>query len=259
MLSDRSLAAVRAASWDLRDPVRLVLFTSDTGCPVCPDVRDLARAIKEQSPKIVLEQFDLVMDRDKTEQYGVLRAPAIVVQRRDGRLARFYGLVEDVFLGILLDTIHAVSVGKVWFPQDVRKALTHLEREVGVQVFVESDCPLCRPVAETAVGLGFESDLVFPDVVIASDFPDLIRKHAIKTLPKTLFGLNLHMDGHVSESEFLEMIFQAEGVQVGPDRNCLVCGKPSPDLICISCKNRIQAEAVDHKIKDQRLGQHGSS
>ncbi len=167
-------------------------------------------------------------------------------------MVRFYGLIENVFLRILLDTVLSVSSGKIWFPENIRRALSHLEREVGIQVYVESDCPLCRPVAETAIGLAFGSDLIVTDIIIASDFPDLIRKHSIKTLPKTIFGANLHMDGHVTESQFLEMIFQAEGVQVGPDKRCIVCGQPSADIICSTCKNKIQAEAVEHKIKGEK-------
>jgi hypothetical protein len=61
------------------------------------------------------------------------------------------------------------------------------------------------------------------------------------------------MDGHVTEAQFLEMIFEAEGLQTGPDRRCLTCGQPSPDIICGSCKRKIQAEAVDHKRKVERV------
>ncbi len=258
MLSDRSVTAIQEMSQKLKNPVRLVFFTTDAGCAACPDMLDLAHAIKKKSNKIALEVYDMVMDRDKTEQYRIRQVPALVVQGAGGRLVRFYGLVEDVFLTILLDTIQAVSNDKIWFPDDIRTTLGHLEREVGIQVFVESDCPLCRPVAETAIGLAWESDFISTDIIMADDFPDLIRKHAIKKLPRTIFGANLHMDGHVTEGEFLEMIFQAEGVKVGPDRHCLVCGQSSPDLICASCKNKIQAEAVNHKIKGEKLGQTGS-
>ncbi len=172
---------------------------------------------------------------------------------------RFTAYVDDVFFEILLDTILAVSGGRDWFAGNIRKTLAHLEREVNIQVFVESDCPQCRPVAETAIGLALESDLISSNIIVASTFPALIKKYSIKTLPKTIFGANLHMDGHVTESEFLEMIFQAEGVQAGPDRRCLSCGNPSGDLICGSCKARIQAEAVDHKRKGEKLRQTGSS
>jgi thiol-disulfide isomerase/thioredoxin len=258
MIDENLLNAVQRSLTQMKNPVRLILFTRDAGCETCPEMLDLARAVKARSPKIALEVYDQVMDRDKAEQYGIRYVPAIVVQGSNGRMARFYGLIADVFLQILLDTILAVSEEKVWFPKNILGALSHLEREVGIQVFVESDCPLCRPVADTAIGMAYESELVVADIIIASDFPDLIKKYSIKLLPKTIFGANLHMDGHVTESQFLEMIFQAEGVQIGPDKRCIVCGNASPDIICTTCKNKIQAEAIDHKLKGEKLGQAGN-
>lgn len=236
----------------MKNPVRMVLFTSDVGCEACPGARKLARAIKTHSPKIALEEYDLVMDRDKTVQYGIRMVPAMVVQGEEGYTATFYGLIEDVFLGVLLDSILAISGKKEWFQEEIRNTLKLLARDVKIQVYVESDCPQCRPVAETAIGLALESKLIYTDIIIASDFPELIRKYEIKTLPKTIFGENLHMDGHVTESVFLEMIFKAEGLQPSQGRRCLTCGKPSSDLICMECKTRIQAEAVDHKRKTEK-------
>jgi hypothetical protein len=252
MLSERSLKIIRQSSGPLKKPVRLVLFTADRGCADCPAALDLVKAIKAHADKVALETYDMVMDRDKTEQYGIAKVPAIVVQGVDGQAVTFYGLIEDVFLEILMSTIHALSDAKVWFPEDVRRALNHLTHDVSIRVFVETDCPLCRPVADTAIGLALESTYIQTAIIVASDFPELIRKHNIRTLPKTIFGENLHMDGHVTESEFLEMIFQAEGIRPSSDRRCLVCSKPSPDLICSNCKTRIQAEAIDHKTKMEK-------
>ena len=236
----------------MKNPVRLVLFTSDVGCESCPEAGKLARAIKTRSPKIALEEYDMVMDRDKTSQYGIKMVPALVVQGGEGYAVTFSGLIEDVFLDVLLDTILAVSEKKVWFPEKIRDTLKYLSEDVKIQVYVDSDCAQCRPVAETAIGLALESRLIYTDIVIASDFPELIRKYGIKTLPKTIFGENLHMDGHVTESEFLELIFKAEGLHPAHGRRCLTCGKPSPDLICTECKTRIQAEAVEYKRKTEK-------
>ena len=247
LLNERHDALAR-----MKNPVRLVLFTRDVGCEACPDARKLARAIKTHSSKIALEEYDMVMDRDKTTQYGIKMVPALVVQGGEGYAVTFYGLLEDVFLGVLLDTILAVSENKIWFPDYIRNTLNHLAEDVKLQVYVESDCLQCRAVAITAIGLALKSKLIYTDIIIASDFPELIRKHDIKTLPKTIFGENLHMDGHVTESEFLEMVFKAEGLQPSQGRRCMTCGKPSSDLICAECKARIQAEAVEHKRKVEK-------
>ncbi len=253
MLSDKVLLAIQNKSQTMSKPVKLVLFTSDTGCVACSDMLELVRAIKNKFNKIALETYDVVMDRDKSEHYGVTLAPALVVQGGDTSVVKFYGMMEDVFLDILLSTISAVSNGKLWFPRDVERALTHLTNDVSVRVFVESDCAQCRPVAETAIGLGIESKLVTTSIFVASDFPELIKRYQITKLPKTIFGENLHLDGHVTESTFLEMIFQAEGLKTGPDKKCLVCGVSSPDTICENCKAKIQAEAVNHKLKGEKL------
>ena len=255
MIDMNLLDQMQIALSRLKSPVRLILFTKDAGCETCPESLNMVRAIKARAPKLALEVYDQVMDRDKAEQYGVKQVPATVVQAGNGRRVTFYGLVQDVFLRILIDVIIGVSESRAWFPENIGRALAHLEKDVHMQVFVETDCVQCRPVAETAIGLALENDLVTTDIVIASDFPELIKKFSIKTLPKTIFGVNLHMDGHVTESEFLEMIFQAEGVQAGPERHCLVCGRSSPDIICSSCKTRIQAEAVEHKLKGERMRQ----
>jgi CBS-domain-containing membrane protein len=153
---------------------------------------------------------------------------------------------------MFLDTIQSLSNTKVWFPEDVKRVLKHLDHDVRIRVFVESDCPLCRPVAETAIGLSLESRFITTDIIIADNFPELIKKHKMKKLPMTIFGENLQMEGHVTESEFLEMIFDAEGVKQGKDRRCLVCSKLSPDIICSNCEIRIQAEAIDHKTRTEK-------
>ncbi len=256
MLSERALHTIQNTSKTMSKPVRLVLFMSDTGCEACPDMLELARAIKGKFDKIALETYDLIMDRDKSELYGVKFVPSLVVQGGDGKVVKFYGMIEDVFLDILLSTIDAISHGKIWFPHDVERALTHLTNDVSVRVFVDSDCVQCRPVAETAIGLGLESKLISTSIFVASDFPELVKRYNITELPKTIFGENLHLDGHVTEPVFLEMIFQAEGLKTGPDKRCLVCGVSSPDTICANCKAKIQAEAVNHKLKGEKLRQH---
>lgn len=258
-MNESAIQTIMQSAGALKKPVRLILFLNDVGCEACPEAKRAAQAIKKNAPLVALEIYDQVMDRDKTQLYDIKRVPAMVVQDNDGHTVTFYGLVEDVFFSILVDALHAASEGRTWFPADIRSTLRHLARTVRIQVFVETDCPLCRPVAQTAIGLALESSLVSTDIIIASDYPELIRKHSIKTLPKTIFGENLHMDGHVTESEFLEMIFQAEGLQPGRDRRCLVCGNPSDDIICASCKSRIQAESLNHKIREERQRQISSS
>lgn len=259
MLKESARQIIRKSLAGLRQPVRLVLFTSDVGCDACPGARELAAAIKDASPKVVLETYDLTMDRDKSQEYGVKRVPAFVVQGQGVRSVTFSGSVEDIALMLLLDVIVGVAEGRVWFPGQVLGPLGMIQREVAVQVLIENDCSLCRPVAETAIGLALSSRFVSTEIIMADEFPDLLAKHRIKVLPYTIFGPKLHLEGHVTESMFLEMLFHAEGKGGEPDRRCAVCSTPSPDVICSSCRAKIQAEAVDYKRKGEHLHERGSA
>jgi Thioredoxin domain len=252
MLPDLSLAAIRKFTEELKKPVRLIVFTADLGCESCPDMVELGKAIKKHWGKIALEMYDVVMDRDKAQLYGIKLTPTIVVQSADGQWAAFAGYLEDAVLEVLLSTTLALSGGKVWFPENITRALGHLTHDVKIRVFVESDCTQCIPVAETAIGLALTSSLISTEIIVASEYPDLLRKFSISTLPMTIFGENIQMSGHVTEGQFIEMIFQAEGIKPGPDKRCLICGNPSPDVICASCKTRVEAEAKDHKLKSER-------
>ena len=259
MIKESALQLIRDSVSGLKQPVRLVLFTSDVNCDQCDHVRELAQAIKTASPKIAFETYDLTMDRDKTTEYGVQRVPSLIVQGPGIRSVAFSGAVEGVSLILLLDAINGIANGRAWFPDSVTSTLRMLERPVVVRVILDNDCTLCRPVAETAVGLALSNRLVSTEIIVADDYPELLAKHKVKILPYTLFGAKLHLEGHVPESTFLEMIFYASGKGAEPDKRCMVCGSASPEIICGSCKTRIQAEAVNHKRRDERAQERGST
>jgi hypothetical protein len=259
MLKESARQLIGQSLAGLRRPVKLILFTSDVNCDACPAARELAAAIRAASPRVVLETYDLTMDRDKSQEYAVTRAPAFVVQGPGVRSVTFSGSVEDVALVLLLDAIAGVSDDREWFPGQVLGPLAMLSKPVSVQVLIENDCNLCRPVAETAIGLALSSRYVATEIIMADEYPELLSRYRVKVLPYTIFGPKLHLDGHVTESMFLEMLFQAEGKGAEAERRCMVCGTPSGDVICTACKTRIQAEAVDHKRKGEHLHERGSA
>jgi len=49
----------------------------------------------------------------------------------------------------------------------------------------------------------------------------------------------------------------AAGAQ--PGRPCLVCGRPSDELICEGCRTRIRGEALEQKREAERPGRRGSA
>jgi len=260
MLKESTLQIIRKSLTNIVQPVRLIVMTGEKGCEICPETVEIARAIKAAAPKLALEIYDFTMDRDKREEYGIKRIPAFVVEAQDGRTVTFSGSLEGISLILLLDVIASIAVGRAWFPDSICSTLKSLVNEVPVQDLLDNDCSLCRPVAETAIGLALANKLVSTEIIVADDYPEVLSALKVKILPFTVFGKQLTLEGHVSESSFLEMLFRAENQKAaGAEVRCVVCGQASPELVCGSCKARIQAEAVNHKRKDERVQERGSA
>lgn len=47
---------------------------------------------------------------------------------------------------------------------------------------------------------------------------------------------------------------QKEKTKTAKKKTCMVCGKPSADLICDSCKIKVQAEAIEKKREVEKEG-----
>jgi hypothetical protein len=259
MLKESTQQIIRESLTNIVQPVRLVVMTGEKGCEICPETVEIARAIKAAAPKVALEVYDFTMDRDKSEEYGIKRIPSCVVESQDGRTVMFSGSLEGISLVLLLEVIASIAVGKTWFSDKISSTLKLLVNEVPVQVLLENDCSLCRPVAETAIGLALANKLVSTEIIVADDYPELLSALKVKILPFTVFGKQLTLEGHVSESSFIEMLYRAEkNKTAGEEVRCVVCGQPSPELVCGSCKAKIQAEAVNHKRRDEKVHERGS-
>lgn len=52
---------------------------------------------------------------------------------------------------------------------------------------------------------------------------------------------------------------QKEKAKAEKKKTCMICGKPSVDMICESCKIKIQAETVEKKQEIEKEGRTDTS
>jgi alkyl hydroperoxide reductase subunit AhpF len=78
-------------------PVRLLFFTQTLDCETCPQTRQILDELPALSDRIAVEEVNFVLEKDKAQQYGIDRVPAIAVlglddgdQPHDSRI-RFLG------------------------------------------------------------------------------------------------------------------------------------------------------------------------
>jgi alkyl hydroperoxide reductase subunit AhpF len=117
-------------------PVRLVVFSQALAEPGSDEVRRLVEELAGLDPKLSAESRNFVLDRERVEELGIERIPAIAVlgaEKDHG--VRFYGMPAGYEFGTLVDAILDVSRGESGLSPQTQQALAALERDVRIRVF----------------------------------------------------------------------------------------------------------------------------
>ena len=120
----------------LVNPVRLAVFSQALADPESEQVRRLVEELVAIDPRLSLESWNFVLDKEKVEALGIARTPAIAVMGAEKDYGiRFYGLPSGYEFGSLVEAILDVSRGDSGLSEETRAGLKDLARPVHVQVF----------------------------------------------------------------------------------------------------------------------------
>lgn len=195
---------------NLKDDVKIVVFTQENECPLCKQVRELVEEVGVFSSKIKVEVYDFVKDIEKAKEYQIDKVPAIAVLGKKDYGIRFYGLPYGYEFKAFTESIINVSRGTTNLSEETKKKLASIEKPVHIQVFVSLTCPYCPLVTSLAHQFAMESDLVKADMVDASEFPHLVQKYSVMGVPKTVINERTEFVGAVPEELFVQQVVVAQ-------------------------------------------------
>jgi alkyl hydroperoxide reductase subunit AhpF len=143
LISPSDQAKLREEFARMTRPVRLLFFTQTLACETCPETRQILDELPPLSDKIAIDEVNLILERDKAEQYGIDRAPSVVLAYTNDDAA---GTVHDTrirFVGApagyaFISLVQAVLLAGGRPPQlsaESRARLSALNRPVTLQVF----------------------------------------------------------------------------------------------------------------------------
>ena len=135
-MNTRTPADLEAALADLAAPVRLLFFTQTFGCDTCVPARRIVDRIALLSEHITVDEFNLVLDQDAVQAYGIRRAPAIAVVGEADTGIRFYGVPEGHELISLVDAVLLVASRDSGLSDESRARLAEVDEPLDIQVFV---------------------------------------------------------------------------------------------------------------------------
>jgi glutaredoxin-like protein len=136
LLDEKTRGEVTAELADLEKPVKLVMFTQDFECQFCRETRELCEEVAELSDQIAVEIYDFVADKDKADEYGVDKIPAIVIVGAKDYGVRFFGIPSGYEFMSVLDGIKTVAAGQVELMPETLAFLGELKEPLHLQVFI---------------------------------------------------------------------------------------------------------------------------
>jgi len=195
---------------NLKDDIKIVVFTQETECPFCKQARELAEEVGALSNKIKVEIYYFLKDSRKAREYKIDKVPAIAVLGKKDYGVRFYGLAYGYEFKPFTESIINASRGATNLSEETKKKLASIEKPVHIQVFVSLTCPYCPLVTSLAHQFAMEGDLVRADMVDVAEFPHLGQKYSVMGVPKTVINEKTEFVGAVPEELFVQQVVLAQ-------------------------------------------------
>jgi alkyl hydroperoxide reductase subunit AhpF len=110
LLSPTDQQTLRDMFADMTEPVTILFFTQAIGCETCDETKRILAELTELTDKIVVEEVNLVLEKERAASYGIDRAPglALLSASRDTRI-RMLGAPAGYDFMSLVDAVLAVS------------------------------------------------------------------------------------------------------------------------------------------------------
>ena len=216
LLSESDRHVVRNHLAGIRHPVTLLFFTQTIGGPESARVaKQVLDEVVGLNDHITLEEVNSILDKARSEQYGITHIPAIVVLR-DGKYTRirFLGAPAGYEFMSLVEAVSLAGGDDSGLSDASRKLIAeHVTTPLDIQVFVTPTCPHCPRVVTLAHRMAIEHPLIRATCVEATEFMDLSRRYQVTGVPKTVVNGTIEILGAVPEDEFVRTVLQQS---VGP-------------------------------------------
>ena len=208
-LTEKDQQFVRNLFENLRENVKLIMFTQELECQYCRETRQILEEVAGLSDKIALQVYNFQTDKALVEKYKIDKIPATILEGKKDYGIRYYGIPSGYEFSSLLEDIVDVSKNDSGFSTDAKAMLAKVNKPLHLQVFVTPTCPYCPKAVRMAHKAAIENDNITADMVEATEFPHLTMRYNVQGVPRTIIGNDQHIEGAVPEMVFVEKVVKA--------------------------------------------------
>jgi glutaredoxin-like protein len=209
LISPDDQERLRADLSAMTRPVRLLFFTQTLDCETCLQTRQILDELPLLSDRISIEEVNFVLERERAEQYGIDRVPAIAVVGQDQAGAerdsniRFLGTPAGYEFISLIHAVRLVGGAASSLSEASRARVAAVERPMTINVFTTPTCPHCPRAVNLAHEMAWANAHIKAYAVEVTEYPDLARRYHVSGVPKTVVDETIEILGAIPEDEFI--------------------------------------------------------
>jgi len=205
LLSPTDQQTLRDMFADMTDTVTILFFTQTIGCETCTETKTILNELTDLTDRIVVEEVNLVLEKERAATYGIDRAPGLVLLAggKDTRV-RFLGAPAGYDFMAVVDAILAVSgASDAPLSAESLELLAAHTAPTKIDVFVTPTCVYCPRAVALAVRMAFANPSITATTVVATEFYDLARQYRVTGVPKTVVNGEIEIMGAQPEPVFI--------------------------------------------------------
>ncbi len=211
LLKDKEKKRLKKLFKDIKEDVRLVVFTQETECELCRIAREISEEVAGLSDRISIDVKDFVADAELAKSYGVDRIPAIIIEGEVDYGIRFFGIPGGYEFTSFVQSIISVGKRDPGLDEKILKELDKIDKPVHIQVMILMTCPNCPVAVHTAHRFAMANEKIRADMVDSNEFIDLAVKYHVHGVPKVVINGEHSFVGAAPEMEFAKEILKAIG------------------------------------------------
>lgn len=206
VLGDGKLREIRDKFKGLKGKVTLYLFTGDKeACLYCTEMEELASQIGKLS-SLVEVKTGLSLEGEEAKSLRVRGHPAMVI-KSGGNLIRYFGIPSNMELDPFIDALVSASTGESSLRNP--ELVSRIKKPVSLQIFTTPTCPYCPSMVRLAHQLAMANSKITVDVFDSMEFPELVHKYQVNSVPRTIINERSDLVGVVSEEEIVNKILES--------------------------------------------------
>jgi glutaredoxin-like protein len=195
---------------NLTAEVRVLLFTSKAGCPLCGRSRQLLEEVASLTDKVKLEVLDKDEEIARAAEMAVDAAPTtVVISSNNGAKLHFVGIPAGRQLKCLVEDMVDASRGSTQMDEKARSIIRRVTAPTIIRVFVTTFCPYSPLVVRSAHRFALENPMIRALMVETAEFPELAKRYDVVGVPRTVINDRLRFDGAPSEEAFAAKVLEA--------------------------------------------------